>query len=171
MTLRGAPVLQEVVTDIETTAMLAKMAQERLARRDDSDDGSHGIHNDASGSTASHRSRQGVSASGRPGMSIPPLHRGSYIPSFPSSMPFAYGQDPATYDPVSAALRAAAEGSLGRPPRRPLAHVTLPLQPLDQGSLHNLLKHLQIQQMLLGSRHKMQRVEIVNTQRPPMLPI
>ncbi len=125
MTLRGAPVLQEVAKDIETSALQAKMAQERQARPGDNDDGSHGIHNVASGSTASHRSRQGVSASGRPGMSpLLSVRRTSYIPACPSSMPFACGQDPATVDPVSAAsLAAAAARQLRRPPRLPLAQM------------------------------------------------
>ena len=126
MTLRGAPVVQEVIKDIETSALQTKMAQGRQARPGGSDGGGHGINDSAFGSAASHASRQGVPASGRLGMSFLSDREMSYVSPFPSSMPFAYRQDPATVDPV-AALRAlaaaAAEGPLRRPPRLPLAQV------------------------------------------------
>ena len=79
----------------------------------------------AFGSTASHRSRQGVSAFGQPGMSTPlPDLEMPNLRAFPSYMDFGpYGRDPASFDPISAALHAAAEGPLRRPPRLPLAQV------------------------------------------------
>ena len=99
--------------------MQTKTAQERQARPSDSDDGSHGIHNAAFGSTASHRSRQGVSAFGWPGMSTPlsDLEMPN-LPTFPSCMDSAsYVRGSAFFDPIFAALHAAAEGPLRRPPR------------------------------------------------------
>ena len=117
--LRGAPVVQEVAKDIETSAMQAKMEQERQARLG----GSLGMRDFTFGSTASHRPRQGMSAFGRPGMSTPLSElEMPALPAFPSFMDVGhngiYDWGSATDSPdAQAALHAAAEGRLRRPPR------------------------------------------------------
>ena len=120
--MHGGPVVvQEVAKNIETSGIQAKVAQERQARLDDSDPGSHDMYmgDFGFGSIASLRSRQGVSASGQSGMSAPVSNPN--MPNPPASRAFMNTGHALYYSQLSQAtedaLHAAAEGRLRRPPK------------------------------------------------------
>ncbi len=115
--------MQGVAKDIGTSAIEAKVAQERQARLHDSDTGSRGMGDFDFGSIASLTSIQGLSAVGRSGMSTPVSNVN--MPNPPASPAFMNtGHTPyysrySSYLPQATedALYAAAEGQLRRPPK------------------------------------------------------